>query len=130
MKKIFFAISMMLLLFDTSCNNANSQKDLPRIAIAGIAIESSTFSPAVSHEDAFRARVGDEVFTYYPFMAPDSGVIDRAEWLPTLRGHAMPGGIVTHEAFESLVTQTLDMLEEKLPLDGIFFDIHGAMSVQ
>jgi microcystin degradation protein MlrC len=63
-------------------------------------------------------------------MSPDSGIIDRAEWLPTLRGHAMPGGIVTREAYESLVTKTLDMLKETLPLDGLFFDIHGAMSVQ
>ena len=130
MKKILFILPMMLLLLFVSCNNAGSQKELPRIAIAGIAIESSTFSPAVSHEDAFRARVGEEVFTYYPFMAPDSGIIGRAEWLPTLRGHAMPGGIVTREAYESLVTQTLEMLKETLPLDGLFFDIHGAMSVQ
>jgi len=121
---------MMWLLLAVSCNNSGSQKELPRIAIAGIAIESSTFSPAVSHEDAFRARVGDEVFSYYPFMAPDSGIIGRAEWLPTLRGHAMPGGIVTREAYESLVTQTLEMLKETLPLDGLFFDIHGAMSVE
>ena len=130
MKNIFFALPMILLLFTGGCSNANSQKELPRIAIAGIAIESSTFSPAVSDEDAFRARVEEEVFTYYPFMASDSGIIDRAVWLPTLRGHAMPGGIVTHEAYKSLVNQTLEMLKEKLPLDGLFFDIHGAMSVQ
>ncbi|MDR2815397.1 MAG: M81 family metallopeptidase, partial [Proteiniphilum sp.] len=76
------------------------------------------------------ARTGENIFSYYPFMSPDSGIIDRAEWLPTLRGHAMPGGIVTREAYESLVTKTLDMLKESLPLDGLFFDIHGAMSVQ
>lgn len=128
MKHILFRVAVvLLLLLAISCQKKN---ELPRIAIAGIAIESSTFSPAVTHENAFRSRVGDEVFSYYPFMSPDSGMIDRAEWLPTLRGHAMPGGIVTHEAYKSLVNQTLEMLEDKLPLDGIFFDIHGAMSVQ
>src|SRR5690554_395451 len=121
-------ISILLLFFLTSCNN--TAKELPRIAIAGIAIESSTFSPAVSHEEAFRAREGEDVFSYYPFMSPDSGIINRAVWLPTLRGHAMPGGIVTQEAYESLVNKTLRMLEETLPLDALFFDIHGAMSVQ
>lgn len=121
-------ITFLLLLILTSCNN--TEKELPRIAIAGIAIESSTFSPAVTHEEAFRAREGEDVFRYYPFMSPDSGIIDRAVWLPTLRGHAMPGGIVTLEAYESLVNKTLKMLEESLPLDGLFFDIHGAMSVQ
>ena len=121
-------ITFLLLLILTSCNN--TEKELPRIAIAGIAIESSTFSPAVTHEEAFRAREGEDVFRYYPFMSPDSGIIDRAVWLPTLRGHAMPGGIVTLEAYESLVNKTLKILEESLPLDGLFFDIHGAMSVQ
>ena len=129
MKKIFFSISLLLMLLCIGCSS-NVQKELPRIAIAGIAIESSTFSPAVSNEEAFRSRTGDEVFTYYPFFEADSGIIDRAVWLPTLRGHAMPGGIVTREAYESLVTKTLDMLKETLPLDGLFFDIHGAMSVQ
>src|SRR5690554_1802650 len=130
MKKIIIALSVISVLITSGCNGGASSEQLPRIAIAGIAIESSTFSPAVTHEDAFRARVGEDVFSYYPFMAPDSGIIDRAVWLPTLRGHAMPGGIVTREAYESLVTKTLDMLQATLPLDGLFFDIHGAMSVQ
>ena len=65
-----------------------------------------------------------------PFFAADSGIIDRAVWLPTLRGHAMPGGIVSREAYESLVSKTLDSLKAKLPLDALFFDVHGAMSVQ
>ena len=107
----------------SGCKQGTGKNDLPRVAIAGIAIESSTFSPAVTHEEAFRARVGDDVFSYYPFFSPDSGIIDRAVWLPTLRGHAMPGGIVTREAYESLVTKTLDMLKETLP--WISFDIHG-----
>lgn len=130
MKKITIAFSIGLILLASGCNSGTVKKELPRIAIAGLAIESSTFSPAVTHEDAFRARTGEDIFSYYPFMAPDSGIIDRAVWLPTLRGHAMPGGIVTREAYESLVTKTLDLLKETLPLDGLFFDIHGAMSVQ
>lgn len=107
----------------------NKDKGLPRIAIAGLAIESSTFSPALTHEEAFHARTGEDVFNYYPFLSPDSVNRKRANWIPTLRGHALPGGIVTREAYESLVTQTLDRLKEGLPYDGLFFDIHGAMSV-
>jgi microcystin degradation protein MlrC len=37
---------------------------------------------------------------------------------------------VTKEAYESLVTKTLKRLKENLPYDGLFFDIHGAMSVE
>ena len=104
-------------------------KELPRIAIAGLAIESSTFSPALTHEEAFHAKTGNDIFTYYPFLSPDSLNRRRANWIPTLRGHALPGGIVTREAYESLVTKTLDLLKKSGPYDGLFFDIHGAMSV-
>ncbi len=127
MRKTFFPLFIVFLFTLASCEQ---KKDLPRIAIAGIAIESSTFSPAISDVDAFPVLLGDEVFSYYSFFHPDSGVIDRAEWLPTLRSHAMPGGIVKREVYEDLVTRTLDMLKEAMPLDGLFFDIHGAMSVQ
>ena len=41
----------------------------------------------------------------------------------------MPGGIVTREAYESIVKKTLDSLKADGPFDGIYLDIHGAMSV-
>ncbi|MEM7372700.1 MAG: M81 family metallopeptidase [Bacteroidota bacterium] len=103
--------------------------DLPRIAIAGLAIESSTFSPAQTHEEAFHARTGEAIFSYYPFFSEDSINRNRAEWIPTVKGHSLPGGIVTREAYESLMGKTLRMLKENGPYDGLFFDIHGAMSV-
>nr|WKN37376.1 M81 family metallopeptidase [Tunicatimonas sp. TK19036] len=104
-------------------------KELPRIAIAGLAIESSTFSPALSHEDAFHAKQGDEIFTSYPFFSPDSVNRKRANWFPAFVGRSIPGGAVTREAYESMVKKTLDLLEKNAPYDGLFFDIHGAMSV-
>lgn len=132
MKNIPFIILFFYTLF--GCDQQSKEKiydagNLPRIAIAGLAIESSTFSPALTHEDAFYARVGDDLFTYYPFLSEDSLNRKRANWIPTLRGHALPGGIVTREAYESLVQKTLDLLKKGLPYDGLFFDIHGAMSV-
>jgi microcystin degradation protein MlrC len=102
---------------------------LPRIAIAGLAIESSTFSPAQTQAEAFHAKRGDEIFNMYPFLSADSPMRGRAEWFPALRGHALPGGIVTREAYEALVGETLERLASNLPYDGLFFDIHGAMSV-
>jgi len=132
MKKILFLLILLIVAFGCS-QLTNDQdgavKELPRIAIAGIAIESSTFSPALTHEEAFHTRVADEVFSFYPFLSPDSLNRRRANWIPTIRGHALPGGIVTREAYESLVMKTLDILRENGPYDGLFFDIHGAMSV-
>ena len=102
----------------------------PRIAIAGIAIESSTFSPAVSRMEDFRIRETDSLFSDYPFLHPDSGIVDRAVWLPALKARAMPGGIVQREVYEELASRIVTMLEKSMPLDGFFFDIHGAMSVE
>lgn len=130
MRTLAYLILAPLLVSVFGCSQpTSSSSDLPRIAIAGLAIESSTFSPAMTEEEAFLARVGEDVFTYYPFLSADAPNRARAEWFPTLRGHALPGGIVSREAYESLVGKTLDMLKENLPYDGLFFDIHGAMSV-
>jgi microcystin degradation protein MlrC len=118
----------MVSLTIFGCGPSNDDP-LPRVAIAGLAIESSTFSPAISEIEAFKARRGEEIFSYYPFMHEDSTNRSRANWFPTLRGHAIPGGIVSKEAYETLVGETLEMLKENLPYDGLFFDIHGAMSV-
>lgn len=119
------------VLFSSCGNKQDKKKILPRIAITGLAIESSTFSPATTSEEAFHARYGDEVFSYFPFLSsPDSLLRKQAHYFPAVKGHALPGGIVTREAYESLMTKTLDSLQKNLPYDGLFFDIHGAMSVQ
>lgn len=114
---------------DAGVDESAESATLPRIAIAGLAIESSTFSPAQTDAEAFRAKRGNEIFDTYPFLSTESPMRRRAEWIPILRGHALPGGIVAREAYESLVGETLERLERSAPYDGLFFDIHGAMSV-
>ena len=123
---LFFLICITLI----GCKGENQlEKKLPRIAIAGIGIESSTFSPAQTHEKAFHVRIGDSIFDRYSFFDADTDIRKRADWVPTLLGKALPGGIVTREAYESMVDKTLKMLKENGPYDGLWFDIHGAMSV-
>ena len=112
------------------CNSNISKIKKPRIAIAGLAIESSTFSPARSGVDAFLVREGKDVFKYYPFLSEESEQRIAADWVPALRGYALPGGMVTKKAYDSLVGKTLGLLEKGMPYDGLFFDIHGAMSVE
>ena len=125
MKNLIFLAYILL----ASCSN-KVDDSLPKIAIAGLGIESSTFSPATTNESAFHAKTGDSIFERYPFLFKDSILRQKANWKPILIGKALPGGIVTREAYESLVSQTLKSLEEKGPYDGVFLDIHGAMSVQ
>jgi microcystin degradation protein MlrC len=45
---------------------------MPRIAIAGLGIEYSTFSPARTTEEAFHAQQGMEIMDHYPFLKPES----------------------------------------------------------
>ena len=98
MKGILKSLLIIILTVNLGCDK---NYDKPKIAIAGLAIESSTFSPAKTKEEAFKARIGDDIFTYYPFLSKDSINRNRANWVPTLRGHALPGGIVTKEAYKS-----------------------------
>jgi microcystin degradation protein MlrC len=108
---------------------ANTPGKPPRIAIAGLSIESSTFSPALTNEEAFHAKYGNDVLSLYPFLSADSPIRKEAVWIPALVGYALPGGAVTRQAYESLVSKTLDSLRKNGPYDGLYFDIHGAMSV-
>lgn len=140
MKKFFLVGTLFALACLAACDslapwlggsgNTGSQRSLPRVAIAGLAIESSTFSPARSDQEAFRAKRGDEVFTRYRFYAEGSPVMARAEYFPALTGKAIPGGMVTREAYESLMRDMLHRLEQNTPYDGLFLDLHGAMSVE
>jgi microcystin degradation protein MlrC len=130
MNKIFVhAITIAAALVFVTCKQAERSTDLPRIAIAGLAIESRTFSPAVTEEEAFHAREGNAILSSYEFLAADSADHRRAQWFPVLIGRALPGGIVSREAYESLAAKIEEGLKKNLPYDGLFFDIHGAMSV-
>jgi microcystin degradation protein MlrC len=108
----------------------SKEKSLPRIAIAGLAIESSTFSPARSDEAAFHLNYGKDGLLYYPFFKADSPLLSKAVWIPTVVGYAIPGGMVTRSAYESMVGKMIDSLKKNAPYDGLYFDIHGAMSVE
>ncbi len=122
-------LSMAVLLMAVSLQ-LQAQKAKPRIAIAGIGIESSTFSPALSTEAAFLVKHGKEIYTSYPrFMQDGSTTRQAAEWFPAVTARSLPGGAVTREAYETMLGYILDSLKKNLPYDGLFFDIHGAMSV-
>ena len=133
MKKLFpFLIYFLLtglLGCETTVQQQPVEKTLPRIGIAGISIECSTFSPAVTPLEAFRQREGEALLQSYPYLSPDSAMGKGAIWLPAMLSSATPGGIVTRETYEFLVNKTLDMIKANMPYDAFFYHIHGAMSV-
>jgi microcystin degradation protein MlrC len=95
-----------------------------RIGIAGIAIESSTFSPHRTGMADFRVTRGADLLARYTWTS-DSAV----EWVPLLHAVSLPGGAVLSDVYESLKSEILARLVGAGPLDGLLLDIHGAMSV-
>lgn len=99
----------------------------PVIAIAGLAIETSTFTPTRTHAPSFHPDRGDEVVGRSPFLAAYE---HAAEFRGALTGHALPGGIVERAAYEELAGEIVERLRDIGPVDGLWFDVHGAMVVE
>jgi microcystin degradation protein MlrC len=96
-----------------------------RIAIGGIATESCTFSPLPTRYDDFRIQRGTDLLASYAFLPRY-----EAEYLPTLRARALPGGSVEMSAYQQIKNEFLGLLRGLLPLDGLYLDMHGAMNVR
>ncbi|KAI1268772.1 MlrC C-terminus superfamily protein [Xylariaceae sp. FL1019] len=104
----------------------------PVVAIAGLACETSTFSPAKTQISAFQIHRGNEIIAKYKFIRPGTPLGDAVDWRGALTGNALPGGIVTRDAFETLSDEIISRLKDivaSVKLDGLWFDIHGAMCV-
>src|SRR5699024_1123510 len=116
---------------------ASGSATRPRIGLAGIHIESSTFSPQLSSEDDFTVSRGtEEILDRFPFFDADSpsgqALREAADYVGVLHARASPGGALETEVYEGWkqeITEGLAAAHEEDPLDGFFFDIHGAMSV-
>ncbi|MFF2996425.1 M81 family metallopeptidase [Streptomyces sp. NPDC057950] len=102
----------------------------PVIAVAGLGIESSTFSPARTDAPAFHPSRGAGVFDRYPFLAPGEELREAAEWHGALVGKSLPGGTVTAAAWTALTDELIERLAVLPRLDGLWYDIHGAMTVE
>lgn len=106
-------------------------KPKPRIAVCGIHIESSTFTPYVSTEKDFLVTRGTELMEGYKWR--DDEWAAAVEWLPTLHARALPGGVVSRQTYSTFKDEIVERLRAEVAeaaLDGVFFDIHGAMSVE
>ena len=100
-----------------------------RIAIGGIHIESSTFTPYISDEKDFKIKWGQELLNSYSWLED----FNEVECIPLIHARAIPGGIVSKEFYDTWHKEFFDLLEKALSegqIHGLLFDIHGAMSVE
>jgi microcystin degradation protein MlrC len=98
-----------------------------RIGIAGIAIESSTFSPHRTALPDFTVTRDAGLLARYDWL--DAAWARDVEWVPLLHAVSLPGGPVTADTYEALKAEILLLATEAGPLDGVLYDIHGAMTV-
>jgi len=97
-----------------------------RIAIAGMAIESCTFSPLITTLGDFTLWRESDLLARYPFLAAYSDVT----FVPLLAAGALPGGVVAHAAYQQMTDEILHGLARLGPFQGVYLDMHGAMAVE
>ncbi|HEX7250497.1 MAG TPA: M81 family metallopeptidase, partial [Burkholderiales bacterium] len=113
---------------------------MARIAIGGFQHETNTFAPSPADYAAFEAGGGWPGVQYgEPLFAavaganiPDAGAIDtlRAaghQLVGTAWAAASPSAAVTSDAFERIGGELVKRLQDALPVDGVYLDLHGAM---
>jgi microcystin degradation protein MlrC len=104
----------------------------PRIAIAGMAIESSAYAAHRADHRDFDTVTGDDLVARYPFLAPASPLREAADWLGVFYARSIPGGAVRTEVYEDYrerIVTGLAALHAEQRLDAVYLDVHGAMSV-
>lgn len=113
---------------------------MARIAIGGWQHETNTFATVNADFEAFESA--DE----WPCMSQGQAMIEaveqvhlpiagaisalnerRHQLVPLMWCSATPCAYVTEQAFEKICANMLALLRQALPVDGIYFDLHGAM---
>lgn len=108
----------------------------PRIALGGIVHETHSFSEIPTTLADFEQQSLHSGKSIIQAMtgtrAGIGGMIEGAEgygWqlLPTLYSAAMPAGIVSEQAYQTMRSELLTRLTNVMPVDGVLLALHGAM---
>lgn len=106
---------------------------MKRIAIGGLVHETNTFAPVMTALEAFSQDEGAAILKRWRGTHSSMGGVvqgvEKAGYdiVPLLYAAAMPGGLVTSEAYHNLLDHLIAMLREAAPVDGVLLVLHGAM---
>ncbi|SMH50420.1 Microcystin degradation protein MlrC, contains DUF1485 domain [Rathayibacter oskolensis] len=100
-----------------------------RLAIVGIATESSTFTLDRTPLERFSLTRGDEVFAMYDWAGRFADLPADVEFVPGLIATVNAGGPVVPAAYDVLHDKIMAWLDENGPWDGVYLHMHGAMNV-
>ncbi|HXV44752.1 MAG TPA: M81 family metallopeptidase, partial [Anaerolineae bacterium] len=111
-------------------------RSTPRIAIGGIIHETHSFATTQTTLADFQSQAlyyGEALLQAMSgTRSALGGMIEGARvrgWIlqPTAYGAAMPSGLVTEDAYQTILSELLRRLEEALPVEGVLLALHGAM---
>jgi microcystin degradation protein MlrC len=106
-----------------------------RVAIVGIYHETNTFVQTPTTINDFkkgRWMTGDSILNEYENAYHELGGaieifrLNNVTLLPVFYAETTPGGMITEEAYEQLVSEVLGGLEKVTPVDGCLVVPHGA----
>jgi microcystin degradation protein MlrC len=106
-----------------------------RIITGTISHETNVLSNIATDLEQFRKRrllYGEEVFDYHRgTKTPVGGLMDGCakhgfELVPTVFASATPSGTITAEAFDTLLGQILEGIDDTGEFDGVVMHLHGA----
>lgn len=100
-----------------------------RIAVVGMWIESSTFSPHRAQARDFHVLQDEELLARHGIRPHDD---DGIRWYGVHFARSLPGGAVLAEVYRHHLDRICSGLRDLVAdgaLDGVLLDIHGAMSV-
>ena len=113
---------------------------MARIAIGGWQHETNTFATIRAEYQAFVSadewpalQQGDSLVNgvrevHLPITGAIQALEERGHQIvPLLWCSATPCSYVTEDAFERISDRLIELLEQSLPVDGIYLDLHGAM---
>lgn len=111
-----------------------------KIAVGGMQHETNTFAPTRAGLDAFVQGGGWPTIQHGEMLfdavdganLPVAGAIDHLRSaghriVPLTWAAASPSAHVTREAFETIISALIERLQQALPVDGVYLDLHGAM---
>ena len=124
----------------TETTQENGSARVPRIALAGMSLESNAFAPVATEAD-FRARYyfeGEEIVSearrpnsvISSELAAFVATLDATgpwEPVPTVLTDCPPWGPVDHSFLAATVEAIVARLEAAAPLDAVYVANHGAM---
>ncbi len=105
-----------------------------RIAVAGFVQETLARSPFLTDSSMIQIRRGDELFSTTNYRGT-IGALDRlredpdVETVPLIFARALSGGSVDADVYRAIREETVALLRDAGPLDGLVLMNHGALEV-